>query len=218
MCVCLSLCVYLCVCVYLSVNSYLLFILVKSGPWEQGHPSCPWVYQRERKKERIAKGIENIVPLRAARRENISNRSYRCLPLGIKASVAGKTTGSSPGESKLDMPPLPQSVFAGRFQVRIGDDLLSICHLLFVLLLVPAVVLIWSRIQNQKHDYRGSSAGLYTRLPLHCSADLTHPTSDVRISPAPHFCSKPLSLSGPGSRAKLQAPSVTACSDRLVTC
>lgn len=100
MSVCLS---DLCVCVYLSGNCYLLFILVKSGPWEQGHPSFPWVYKRERKKKWTAKGIENTVPLRAARRQNTSNRSYRCLPLGIKASVVGKTMGSSPGESKLHM-------------------------------------------------------------------------------------------------------------------
>lgn len=66
-CICVSVCLSL--CVYLSVNCYLLFILVKSGPWEQGHPSCPWVYQKERKKERTAKGIENTVPLRAARRQ-----------------------------------------------------------------------------------------------------------------------------------------------------
>ena len=102
-----------------------LFRFVESRLWKQGalplfpplspcpvlSQAGPWLCDRERKKKKkkqcAYKNIENIAPLRTARRETITKRQrhFCCLSHGINTAVVGTDARWSFTKEKLNQQP-----------------------------------------------------------------------------------------------------------------
>lgn len=77
-----------------SFDSSKLPILAQAGPW---------VYNRERKREQTAKGIKNIMSLRAARRHIFPTEVTVDYLHGIESLWWKRDLGGSPMECKLNV-------------------------------------------------------------------------------------------------------------------